>query len=1489
MSYSEPIGEKRTTSILETQSYTNNELDLLAEDIDQLLHFLLYHPERSQIKAGKKEEFDYESRSPFLLELLQARDWDALAYEIAINGASIQEISILTDAVIELIFFGDFRSTDQLFSQLRLQQVSRSCHIVTPSKEFIDPKLLLSSIAQNVALLVFDDDLTVEYRRSKLSEYLDQRDACIASQSKSIFEDLQRNGYLKKRLVGQGLQTSNQELHSQFHQFLHRRIASEIRKAISSFNCSSAVFPNLSSHAFSHITERNLSEQYSEVVENVRNNLLAQYHSSGTEATHAIRVLSHLDPELALVEVAADPQTRSELVEEIMSSEPSLSRHLTDRGLISQSEIDHVGGYAQVNPNYFLLYYTELDSTESELEAMLFDAILRVPIDRILSISQTDQRIVQLILAKSELRQHVLGQLTSIILQAPVPLTAITIIGSSRLGDLEGLQEVYLSLIEKEVLALRAELLSKFDLHSQKVIDDIMGFGDIHSQYFQIIKQRLSHFPSEIQYAISLAAICCPGQSCEISEEISESVYSCVFGYESRNKLSKPLRRTVATSILRSWGTTIETIFLLLQTGFVSVLNREQQEQVDHFISSVIDKHLQQEPDFGSDDYWSENRIIALYIDTSFATFDSVIKDKIARLLEKDSELLDLVLTYESERPQGYTDLISDQLAERIVLAKSDVKAKLEYLILFATGRSEGFVTLIFQEIQRRHPVMTVVSSLNQYQRLITIFSTLPINSENLAMALEIESRCTHADRRYVAEFGFSTSGAFEKQAASLWVSKFLQSNGISEADSIGWAARVCRKYQDRNYDSLLDEQLRLTYEKIDIHLNSHKLELAQFILDHPSVNWEIGAPRLIDLIIGNTPFGIRNFLNIFSFKLNLSPKQELILHQLFNLKDLRQGRLARRSIICGLLELSNDQRGKEAIGNLLESSDLSKADPKRLRTILRMKSLVDVPELLSQNQGKLVHIREAVMNKVSDVISAEVGTLSVDRTALSVNIEYFISSGFMGAYVALSKRYSQLEDPRSLNVLRQALGQMLAGNFIDWRDSHEISVQQLSIVGEEVASTWKVAQEKEQIEAVPESVRSLAKTVRSSIFDVVMHLPFNSHTVESELSNCLAKIETLPGNLLLKDQHQRLSRKKEIIDLINKIRKYDLSVYSKDNLIHLIRLLFHQLEDQSATQSAQDVGELLRLLTLTETFQAGEILTASDTDDPIQLVNSGVFPRETCQSWRQGIYNECLVSTLSDANTRLLVVVDSEGQVVGRTLMKLLPLQTGPGKEFPAVVLERIYTLRDNAAIEKVILKAALKKATACGLPLVFSDYVLTELLENDPEFASILSESSELQLANVKLTGEFGYSDLFGGRLINGGGLKEPSPVQKVMPKETKLAPNADIEIRGELTEEQLSECNQLKEVMEQLDTIKVRAFGVTANMVVYMGTPGPCIWFTVGDSPYEYKVSVAKNTFRGRPNVVVSNYPFHNHPEVGAEHTGPTLDLLVLTKVRIDSPSA
>jgi hypothetical protein len=83
--------------------------------------------------------------------------------------------------------------------------------------------------------------------------------------------------------------------------------------------------------------------------------------------------------------------------------------------------------------------------------------------------------------------------------------------------------------------------------------------------------------------------------------------------------------------------------------------------------------------------------------------------------------------------------------------------------------------------------------------------------------------------------------------------------------------------------------------------------------------------------------------------------------------------------------------------------------------------------------------------------------------------------------------------------------------------------------------------------------------------------------------------------------------------------------------------------------EAARDIEQIEKI------FTVGDInrVTAYESDDPLTLLKVGVEPKETCQSWRNGAYNECLLAYVADSNKKVLNVVD-EGRVVARSIIKL-------------------------------------------------------------------------------------------------------------------------------------------------------------------------------------------------------------------------------------------
>jgi hypothetical protein len=106
---------------------------------------------------------------------------------------------------------------------------------------------------------------------------------------------------------------------------------------------------------------------------------------------------------------------------------------------------------------------------------------------------------------------------------------------------------------------------------------------------------------------------------------------------------------------------------------------------------------------------------------------------------------------------------------------------------------------------------------------------------------------------------------------------------------------------------------------------------------------------------------------------------------------------------------------------------------------------------------------------------------------------------------------------------------------------------------------------------------------------------------------------------------------------------------FTRERMLTLAR----ELHERSAKLNLPLTG--LDIEQIEKNFTVGDIIrfTAYESDDPLTLLKVGVEPKETCQSWRNGAYNECLLAYVADSNKKVLNVVD-EGRVVARSIIKL-------------------------------------------------------------------------------------------------------------------------------------------------------------------------------------------------------------------------------------------
>lgn len=179
-------------------------------------------------------------------------------------------------------------------------------------------------------------------------------------------------------------------------------------------------------------------------------------------------------------------------------------------------------------------------------------------------------------------------------------------------------------------------------------------------------------------------------------------------------------------------------------------------------------------------------------------------------------------------------------------------------------------------------------------------------------------------------------------------------------------------------------------------------------------------------------------------------------------------------------------------------------------------------------------------------------------------------------------------------------------------------------------------------------------------------------------------------------------------------------------------------------------------------TLVDGKVKTGEYTDF-VSCMNIGVLPERTCMNYRDGAYNECLLSTF-DANKKVIYVTE-EDEIIGRAILRLTKLSdegdknlhfedvaedTPDNKENLVVFLERCYkngfSGKKAAMIYRKLYDLAKRKAELLGAGLVLADDYKTVA-----ELNGLAKKCSYIYVSESKNGKQ--YLDSLGGNCESGG----------------------------------------------------------------------------------------------------------------------------------------
>lgn len=140
--------------------------------------------------------------------------------------------------------------------------------------------------------------------------------------------------------------------------------------------------------------------------------------------------------------------------------------------------------------------------------------------------------------------------------------------------------------------------------------------------------------------------------------------------------------------------------------------------------------------------------------------------------------------------------------------------------------------------------------------------------------------------------------------------------------------------------------------------------------------------------------------------------------------------------------------------------------------------------------------------------------------------------------------------------------------------------------------------------------------------------------------------------------------------------------------------------------------------------------LTVTDKVDLTRYIRIGKEPVPSCQSFdSNGDYNVGLLSYVTDPNVKVLQVYDEAGQIIARSILRLLEDKKGN----PQLFLERVYSVNPHPKITESIIQLALEKSKKMGVNL-YSFLAEADTVEKN----TLVSKNSRSQAV---------YSDAAGG----------------------------------------------------------------------------------------------------------------------------------------------
>jgi|GEM_PF-2718044 len=451
-------------------------------------------------------------------------------------------------------------------------------------------------------------------------------------------------------------------------------------------------------------------------------------------------------------------------------------------------------------------------------------------------------------------------------------------------------------------------------------------------------------------------------------------------------------------------------------------------------------------------------------------------------------------------------------------------------------------------------------------------------------------------------------------------------------------------------------------------------------------------------------------------------------------------------------------------IKSMIAACDLSRSDIKLLMNnqnklaIFRIFNQTDAIE----NLESLATIKDELDDKLANEVSKIFNYPPEIKDRIKRNIDNLEKE--FDIVTNLASIYKKRGQNEQLYLLGNIFEKIAGGkrDFIDWKFSPQHTTKQLNLLDESSQKEWQ----KDKI-----STKELSKEDKSIIQTKINTLKTNLSLIEEDINEQL-------GDKGFKFTQAELAQlEKESQDVNRRLKESkgkDADARNKKTEINNKLVVLRFFEDIKNLKEADfDIKELkksikrtasmlnkmgveLNLFNNLNTIAESDIkktsyFEAKETSDPYELLNVGVNPIESCQSWRKGGFNDCLLAYVADSNKKIVQVRDESNDLLARSVMKLVNSSEGDMVLFP----EKIYTRQDETEIRMAMIKTFIKKADTTNTRLALSgawleniDRAVLDKTINDYGFQA---QPTKLRFTLPQSVNGREYSDVLSGRQTN------------------------------------------------------------------------------------------------------------------------------------------